>query len=418
MAADTIKIIGKDGLIDATGVKTLDKMNVEIKELDKNFASLAKTLALNEKEFKDLAKLQQKAISLNSNDAKKVLELTEASKKLNEEYKRNVAAQQNLIKEQEKLNVVKKKAAVITLQEKEAAKESLKVDRLVAKSKNQVKGSVEELRTRLSLGTLAWAKLTASELENTKRGRRLVKSKKDLTDQLKKLEKATGDNRREVGNYSGALNDAANEAGVFSGSLGTAIRILKIARTNLLAFTTSLGGFRLALLSTGIGAIVVALGSLIVFLTKSQRGIDLMNQAMAVMSQIADEIIDVVIRMGESVFEAFSNPKQAVIDLGQAILDNVINRFKGIALIGDAIVKLFADFTDTKAWEDLGDAVLQTTTGVTDLTGKAKEAAQALADIASNAVADTKESLALEKRRQDLVTEGATAGIFSGSGVK
>ena len=33
--ADTIKIIGKDGLIDATGVKTLDKMNKEIKELQK-----------------------------------------------------------------------------------------------------------------------------------------------------------------------------------------------------------------------------------------------------------------------------------------------------------------------------------------------------------------------------------------------
>ena len=400
--AEQVKIIGKDGLIDATGVKTLDKMNKEIKDLDYNFSQLANTLKLNEKELKDLAKIQQKAISNTGNDAKKVLELTEASKKLNEEYKRNVKAQQNVIKEQEKLAVAKKKVAQLTLQEKEAAKESLKVDRLVAKSKNQVKGSVEELRTRLSLVTLSWAKLSQEELENSKRGQRLVRSKKQLTDQLKKLEKATGDNRREVGNYSGAINDAANEMGLFGGSLGTAIRILKLAQTNLIAMSSSLGVFRLALISTGIGALVVALGSLITFLTKSQKGIDKMNQVLAVLGQVADEITDVAINMGEAIFDAFSNPKQAIKDLGNAIVDNVINRFKGIALIGDAVVKLFNDFTDTKAWEDLGNAVAQTATGITDVSGKAKSAAQTIGDIVENAKEDSKEALELEKRRQDL----------------
>ena len=59
---------------------------------------------------------------------------------------------------------------------------------------------------KLSLVTIAWSKLTKEELENTKRGRRLVKSKRELTEEIKRLEMATGDARRNVGNYGSALD--------------------------------------------------------------------------------------------------------------------------------------------------------------------------------------------------------------------
>jgi TP901 family phage tail tape measure protein len=77
----------------------------------------------------------------------------------------------------------------------------------VAKIKLTQANTVENLRARLSLVTIAWSKLTKEELENTKRGERLVSQKRKLTEELKRLEIATGDARRNVGNYGSALQN-------------------------------------------------------------------------------------------------------------------------------------------------------------------------------------------------------------------
>ena len=113
---------------------------------------------------------------------------------------------------------------------------------------------------------------------------------KQLSDTLKQQESAIGDTRRNVGNYEGALKSAVSEIKVFGVSLGTLETTfnkyngaLKDAKTQLAAYITgqkaadgatklsiiSTGGLsaamnvlRLALIATGIGAIVVAFGSL------------------------------------------------------------------------------------------------------------------------------------------------------------
>lgn len=75
--------------------------------------------------------------------------------------------------------------------------------------------------------------------------------------------------------------------------------------------------------------------------------------------------------IGEKLLSALNDPKQAIVDLGNNIKENIINRFKALTILGDAIVKLFkGDFKG--AAKAATDGVIQFSTGVTDATEKIK----------------------------------------------
>ncbi len=69
-------------------------------------------------------------------------------------------------------------------------------------------GSLNQLRSQLSVVSSEWASLTEEERLNTDRGKQLTKAKKDLTEQLYNEEKATGDARRGVGRYADGILEA------------------------------------------------------------------------------------------------------------------------------------------------------------------------------------------------------------------
>ncbi|MGB0896920.1 MAG: phage tail tape measure protein [Flavobacteriaceae bacterium] len=132
-----------------------------------------------------------------------------------------------------KLRTTRKGTPKAITKETEAIKKNNAERRLQAKIQNTQTGSIENLRIKLSLVTVAWSKLTKAELENSKRGQRLVESKKALTAELLRLEQKTGDNRRQVGAYHrglgklrGSLINVANAAGVTVGLFG-AFRVLR-----------------------------------------------------------------------------------------------------------------------------------------------------------------------------------------------
>mgnify|MGYP003675132805 CR=1 FL=1 len=68
------------------------------------------------------------------------------------------------------------------------------------------------------------------------------------------------------------------------------------------------GGLRIlkaALIATGIGAVVVALGSLVAFLTSTQKGIDAVTSVTRPLSFIFQKMLGVLQNLGERLFEAF-----------------------------------------------------------------------------------------------------------------
>lgn len=121
----------------------------------------------------------------------------------------------------------------------------------------------------------------------------------------------------------------------------TATRAMSVATAQ---GSNALKIFKIALISTGVGAIVVALGSLIAAFASTQRGSDAISKALRPLKEIFATLVGFLQTKALAIFdrlkEAIDNPKKAFSDLLDFIKTNVINRFKGIA-------KFFEGWTET-----------------------------------------------------------------------
>jgi hypothetical protein len=171
---------------------------------------------------------------------------------------------------------------------------------------------------------------------------------------------------------------------------------------------TAVGGFkslRVAVAATGIGLLIVAFTSLLSFFTKTERGAQQLRVIMATLGGVMDKLTDVVISLGEKVFEAFQNPQQAVKDFAKLIQDNIVNRFNGllelIPQLGKAVEQLFSgDFAG--AATTAADAVGKVTLGVDSVTESFGDATQAAKDYAAEIAQVAKEAAELAKRENEL----------------
>jgi hypothetical protein len=126
--------------------------------------------------------------------------------------------------------------------------------------------------------------------------------------------------------------------------------------------------FKVALASTGIGLLVLALASLIGYFTQTQTGIDKLNSVLQPLKAIFTGLYGVVLSLGGGLVDAFSNPKKAMNDLYEFVKQNLINRFTAFSEILEGIINL--DF------KKVTNGVLQAGTGVENLTGKIAEGAE------------------------------------------
>lgn len=160
------------------------------------------------------------------------------------------------------------------------------------------------------------------------------------------------------------------------------------------------GLLKTAIVSTGIGALVVILGSLISYLTSTQEGVDKLTSVIRPLQAVFEALKGVVQELGGKVFkklsEAIQNPIQALKDLGQVLLDNVINRFKAFALIGPAISKMLKGDLLEGA-KDLGNAMIQMGTGVENAIDKIADAGKAIGKVFDEAWAKGKRLDELQK---------------------
>jgi hypothetical protein len=254
---------------------------------------------------------------------------------------------------------------------------------------NFANNSIQENRDLLKQLTATYIGLKNPTAEQTEQI-------KKLSDQLKEQEGAIGNTTRNVGNYQGALKSATSEIKVFGVSLGTLEttfnkynNALKDAKVQLATYVTgqkaadgatklsilSTGGLtaamnvlRLALIATGIGAIVVAFGSLAAAILSTQKGTDALNMALTQIRVVFQAVLGEAQLIGFKLIEVFSSPKKAISDLIDFLQQNLVNRLNGFKVALDGILE-----KDTKK---LTDGILQIATGVTNLTDKAEDFAK------------------------------------------
>ncbi len=257
-------------------------------------------------------------------------------------------------------------------------------------------GSRDQLQYALAENRKAYGSLTKEQQENTKIGRDLFKVINEQDSQYKELQKSVGVTQVEVGNYKEQIKELFYENGNLSNSFkqhieripliggllsGVYSTLLKYATGQRAAIATTNGSskalklFRLALISTGIGALVVGLGSLIVFLTSTQKGVNKVRMVLTPLKTIFDSVLGVVQSLGETMYNAFSNPKESIKKLWETIKTNLINRIKGIGKIFKALGKIISSgFTD--GYKDLANSSLQVATGVENVIDKTKSMAK------------------------------------------
>lgn len=143
----------------------------------------------------------------------------------------------------------------------------------------------------------------------------------------KDLKKGAAEAKQAVKDFDDTTTSALNEiAGLFGTSMGDISKTLSSVKGGFLKLSNGLGAttksagvmsnalkvLKVALASTGIGLIVVALGSLVAYFTKSQRGADMLSKVMGQLKQVVLTVTDYFIKLGEAIVKAFKNPGEAV----------------------------------------------------------------------------------------------------------
>lgn len=130
-------------------------------------------------------------------------------------------------------------------------------------------------------------------------------------------------------------------------------------------------------MATPLGLVLAALGIALAAVTAyfkgSEEGQNKFNRLAAIGSAILEQFMNVMEDLGEFIVGVFENPGQAIKDFGNAIVENIVNRFVGllelIPNIGKAVELLFeGEFA--QAGQVAFDAVAKVVTGVEGATGK------------------------------------------------
>lgn len=100
-----------------------------------------------------------------------------------------------------------------------------------------------------------------------------------------------------------------------------------------------------AIISTGVGALVVALGSLVAYFTTSEEGSKKLAVATEALGIIWGKLTETAADLGKRLVEIFTNPKQALTDFGDSIKTFVVDKFNALldtlGLVGKSIKLLF-----------------------------------------------------------------------------
>lgn len=235
-------------------------------------------------------------------------------------------------------------------------------------------GSIEQLRAKLSVVSAQWANLSEDERKNTELGQKLTKQKLDLTNALKAEEKATGDTRRNVGNYTEGIKDATGALNQFIPGASQATSAATALGT---AFKVMLGP---------IGLIIAAIAAVITYFKRSEEGQNSLAKSTAVFTTILNNFLDVVGKIGETIVNAFTKPKEtlenfktSIKEIGEFFKNTFGNVIGGsIDVFVGFLQKAFANVG--LAWQKLKGIFVDNTEGINKAQEKINEYNQKIQD--------------------------------------
>lgn len=204
------------------------------------------------------------------------------------------------------------------------------------RQEREQEGSLKSLRAQLSNLTAEYDSLSEVD-RNGAAGIKLRKSINDVTDALKEAEEETQRYYRNVGNYKNAIIEAANSNLPFMQQLNTITAAYGSLKTYLAGvntqmavvsvtttgWTKALKLLKIAIIGTGIGALLVALGSLVSWFTKTQKGVEAANKIMGALGATINVIIDRASKLGSALVNVFTGDFAGAAEDAKGILAGI-----------------------------------------------------------------------------------------------
>ena len=251
-----------------------------------------------------------------------------------------------------------------------------------------------------------------------------------LTSELNKAAKAADNLEDSLDETAEAADDVGEASTQMTGGLdrmsGGLITMFKGAIKGAKTFVLGLKTMKGAMVATGVGALVVAVGSLVAYFTSTKKGAELLEIASASLGVVMGKLTDTLSGMGEIMVGIFTDPVQSIKDFGkflkEFVMDRVQNLMDGLGFLGSAVSKLFKrDFAG--AMEDAKRGVENLAmanpliAGTVLVVGELVDATKELVDETTKAVtaqnALTKASQDLRQAERDLlVTEAEKRAIM------
>lgn len=234
----------------------------------------------------------------------------------------------------------------------------------------------------------------------------LNKSVKDLENELSGTELGSEqfkDLQKELKNSKGALDEAKKSGMSFSDQLSA----IPGPIGGVVSGVKGMGAAFKILLANPVALfltiIVTALTALFKAFTSTKEGGEKMAQMMAALGAVMDVVRDVAVTLTKQLIKLFSDPVQALKDLGKFLQDQITNRVEGLLELLPALgkaIKLAFSGNFKEAGKVAVDAVSKVTLGVENLTDKVGEGIGAIKKLAQEAVSEAQKAASLKKELQ------------------
>jgi hypothetical protein len=203
-----------------------------------------------------------------------------------------------------------------------------------------------------------------------------IKAKVDTKDAQKNVNNLNED----IKDTETSVKDVGNAADSMTGGfIGKFTGVIASVKKGIGAFKS----LKVAIAATGLGALVIAIGAVVTAFKSSEEGQNKFAKLMGVIGAVTGNFVDLIANLGESIIEAFENPKEAISNFANLIKENIVNRFEGLVKLvprlGEAIGLLFQGKFG-EAGKVAADAVGQVVLGVENVTDKVADATEAVGE--------------------------------------
>ena len=213
------------------------------------------------------------------------------------------------------------------------------------------------------------------------------------------LEKSIDGVNKEI-KETGASTDAMT--GQLDKFTGGAVSGFKNMLGGVKGLVTGFKSMRVAIISTGIGALIIGIVALAAAFKGSEEGQNKFNKIMSVIGALTGNLVDLLADLGDGIINAFENPQKAISDFANLIKDNIVTRFEGllnlIPNLGKAVEQLFkGNFKE--AGKIAADSVGKVVLGVDSITDTVQDATNAVKEFAKEQVREGKAAAAVADMR-------------------